>query len=113
MSEGSRWLLSCSQTLSLAFRTGPTARPIATAEKSMLSWVSRELKAAQVSAVGDYTSNGTWDLCLLGMWSVVTDQMGSKVEPLPLYFFGRDDRMLKWVLLAFKVARRTAPCHCT
>ncbi|GAA5893500.1 uncharacterized protein JCM6883_003539 [Sporobolomyces salmoneus] len=97
MSEGSRWLLSSSQTLSLAFRTGPSAHPIETAEKSMLSWVSRELKEAQVSAVGDYTANGIWDLCLLGLWSVVTDQLGSKVEPLPLYFFGRDDRMLKAV----------------
>lgn len=97
MSEGSRWLLASSQTLSLAFRTGPSARPIETAEKIMLKWVSRELKEAQVSAVGEYTANGIWDMCLLGMWSVVTDQLGSRVEPLPLFFFGRDDRMLKAV----------------
>jgi hypothetical protein len=61
----------------------------------MLKWVSRELKDAQVSAVGDYLANGTWDLVLLGLWSVVLDQMGNKTEALPLYFFGRDDRMLK------------------
>ncbi|GAA5989082.1 hypothetical protein JCM5350_003588 [Sporobolomyces pararoseus] len=97
MSEGSRWLLSSSQTLSLAFRTGPSSKPIQTAEQMMLKWVSRELKQAQVSAVGEYTANGIWDLCLLGLWSVITDQLGNKVDDLPLYFFGRDDRMLKAV----------------
>ncbi|GAA5874865.1 hypothetical protein JCM16303_003010 [Sporobolomyces ruberrimus] len=97
MSEGSRWLLNSTQTLSLAFRTGPTAKPIETAEKVMLKWVSRELKEAQVSTVGDYVANGIWDLSILGMWSVVLDQMGKEVEGLPLYFFGRDDRMLKAV----------------
>lgn len=101
MSEGSRWLLNSTQTLSLAFRTGPTAKPIETAEKVMLKWVSRELKEAQVSTVGDYVANGIWDLSILGMWSVVLDQMGKEVEGLPLYFFGRDDRMLKYVFHSF------------
>ncbi|GAA5925525.1 uncharacterized protein JCM15063_005049 [Sporobolomyces koalae] len=96
MSEGSRWLLSSTQTLSLAFRTGPSSKPIASAESIMSKWCSRELKEAQVSAVSEYLANGTWDLCLLAMWSVASDQVRD-VEPLPLYFFGRDDRMLKAV----------------
>ncbi|GAA6024939.1 hypothetical protein JCM11491_000963 [Sporobolomyces phaffii] len=98
MSEGSRWLVASAHTLALAFRTGSQARPVATAQDMMLKWVSRELQRAQVSAVGDYTANGVGDLCLLGLWDVVVDQLGAaSAEPLPLYYFGRDDRMLKAV----------------
>lgn len=48
-----------------------------------------------MSAVEEYTSNGVWDLSLLGVWSVVQDQTGEG-EALPLWYFGRDDRMLKY-----------------
>lgn len=108
MSEGNRWLLSSTHQLSLAFRTGPLARPIEQAEKIMFSWVSRELKERQVSAVEEYTSNGVWDLSLLGVWSVVQDQTGEGEGPLPLWYFGRDDRMLKYVPKVFSQSPSSA-----
>ncbi|GAA5822165.1 hypothetical protein JCM10212_002975 [Sporobolomyces blumeae] len=105
MSEGNRWLVSSAQTLSLAFRSGPAAKPVSTAVSIMTKWVSRELQAQQVAAVGEYTANAVGDLCWLGLWSIVTDQVRD-VEPVPLYFFARDDRILKAVEERIAVLRQ-------
>ncbi|GAA5967845.1 hypothetical protein JCM11641_005784 [Rhodosporidiobolus odoratus] len=97
MLEGTRFLQSSSQTLSLALRSPPTiGKPVATAQGLLHQWVSKELKERQVASVEDYLANATGDLVLLGIWGVVLDQLPvGKVEPVPLYYFARDDRIHK------------------
>lgn len=97
MLEGTKFLHSATQTLSLALRTPLAAKPVATAQALMLKWVSRELRDKQVASVDEYLANGTGDLVLLGLWSVAQDQVGREAEEVPLYFFARDDRIQKCV----------------
>lgn len=96
MLEGSRFLLSSTQTLSLALRSTRESKPVETAQKLMLKWVSRELKERQVASVEEYVANGVGDLVLLGLWSIVQDQV-KEAETIPLWFFARDDRIQKCV----------------
>lgn len=91
MSEGDKWLISSTHKISLALRTGPSGKPVSSAEILVDKWVSRELKKSQIAAVSEYTANAVGDLILLGLWSVVTDTVVG--DPLPLYFFARDNRM--------------------
>ncbi|GAA5894617.1 hypothetical protein JCM5296_002907 [Sporobolomyces johnsonii] len=107
MTEGDRWLVASSHTLSLAFRTGPAAHPVETAKGIMHKWVSRELKARQVAAVEAYVDNAVGDLCLLGLWSIVQDQV-PRAESIPLYFFARDDRIHKAVEERLAVLQKSA-----
>lgn len=96
MLEGSRFLLSSTQTLSLALRSPRESKPVETAQKLMHKWVSRELKERQVASVEEYIANGVGDLVLLGLWSIVQDQV-KEAETIPLWFFARDDRIQKCV----------------
>ncbi|GAA5887940.1 hypothetical protein JCM6882_000809 [Rhodosporidiobolus microsporus] len=97
MLEGTRFLQSSSQTLSLALRSPPkVGKPVEAAEQLLHKWVSRELKERQVASVGEYLANGSGDLVMLGLWSLVVDRL-PQVDPIPLYYFARDDRIHKAV----------------
>ncbi|KAK4054538.1 hypothetical protein OIV83_001032 [Microbotryomycetes sp. JL201] len=94
MSEGDRWIQSASHTVALALRRGPQGRPVHTATSLVNKWVGRELKQQEIASVSEYLANAAGDLVLLGCWSVVTDKVLNG-EPIPLYYFARDDRILK------------------
>ncbi|KAK4056655.1 hypothetical protein OIO90_002207 [Microbotryomycetes sp. JL221] len=94
MSEGDRWIQSASHTVALALRQGSQGRPVTTSESLVNKWVGRELKQQEIAGVGEYLANATGDLVLLGCWSVVTDKV-LHGEQIPLYYFSRDDRILK------------------
>ncbi|BGP16638.1 hypothetical protein JCM10213v2_004640 [Rhodosporidiobolus nylandii] len=99
MLEGSRFLQSSAQTISLALRSKPAVgQPVSSAQTLLLKWVSRELKERQIASVEDYLANATGDLVMLGLWEHVLDGLPlGKVEAVPLYYFARDDRILKAV----------------
>ena len=94
MLEGTKFLHASTQTLSLALRAPLVSKPVETARRAMHKWVSRELKEKQVASVEEYLANATGDLVLLGLWSIVMDQV-REAEEVPLYFFARDDRIQK------------------
>jgi len=96
MLEGTKFLQSSTQTLSLALRAPLASHPVATAHGLMHKWVSRELKDKQVASVEEYLANATGDLVLLALWSIVQDQV-READEVPLYFFARDDRIQKCV----------------
>ncbi|GAA6042043.1 hypothetical protein JCM8097_004076 [Rhodosporidiobolus ruineniae] len=111
MLEGSRFLASSSQTVSLALRQPPKiGKPVEAAEGLLHKWVSRELKERQVASVKEYLANATGDLVMLGIWGVVMDQlpMGT-VEAVPLYFFARDDRIHKALQDRLHLLRQSSP----
>lgn len=94
MSEGDKWLADSSHKTALALRGGATSKPVESAGKLVEKWMGRELKAGEIAAVSEYVANATGDLILLGLWSIVGDKLLS-AEPIPLYFFARDDRISK------------------
>lgn len=96
MLEGHKFLQASTADLSLALRNPLASKPVATAQKLMLKWVSRELAARQVATVEEYVANAVGDLILLGIWSIVQDQV-REAEEIPLYYFARDDRIQKAV----------------
>ncbi|GAA5984101.1 hypothetical protein JCM10908_006051 [Rhodotorula pacifica] len=96
MLEGTKFLQSSMATLSLALRYPQASKPVAAAQKLMLKWVSRELADRQVASVEEYIANAVGDLVLLGIWSIVQDQLPG-ADSIPLYFFARDDRIQKAV----------------
>ncbi|GAA5897983.1 hypothetical protein JCM8208_003216 [Rhodotorula glutinis] len=108
MLEGTKFLQSSTQTLSLALRAPLASKPVATAHGLMHKWVSRELKDKQVASVEEYLANATGDLVLLGLWSIVQDQV-READEVPLYFFARDDRIQKAVEERLSLLRRTSP----
>ncbi|ORY89381.1 hypothetical protein BCR35DRAFT_300542 [Leucosporidium creatinivorum] len=94
MSDGDRWILDSTHKVALALRSGPGGKPVESAGKIVEKWMGRELKASEIASVGEYVANATGDLVLLGLWSIVTDKVLDG-EPIPLYFFARDDRITK------------------
>jgi hypothetical protein len=91
MSEGDKWILESTQSVSLALRGG---RGVELAEEVVMKWVSRELKEGEVASVGEYLANCVGDLVLMGLWSLVLD-LGVEGETLETWLFARDDRMTK------------------
>ena len=105
MLEGNKFLQSSTATLSLALRTPQASKPVSSAHQLMLKWVSRELAAAHIASVEEYLANAVGDLVLLGIWSIVQDQIRA-AESIPLYYFARDDRIQKAVEERLALLRR-------
>lgn len=105
MLEGNKFLQSSTATLSLALRTPQASKPVSAAHQIMLKWVSRELAAAHIASVEEYLANAVGDLVLLGIWSIVQDQIRA-AESIPLYYFARDDRIQKAVEERLALLRR-------
>ncbi|GAA5870811.1 hypothetical protein JCM3774_001683 [Rhodotorula dairenensis] len=105
MLEGNKFLQSATATLSLALRSPQASRPVAAAQQLMLKWVGRELADRQIASVEEYVANAVGDLVLLGIWSIVQDQVRD-AESIPLYYFARDDRIQKAVEERLSYLRR-------
>lgn len=108
MLEGNKFLQSSTATLSLALRSPLASKPVSAAHQLMLKWVSRELAAAHIASVEEYLANAVGDLVLLGIWSIVQDQIRA-AESIPLYYFARDDRIQKAVEERLALLRRNHP----
>ncbi|EPQ59278.1 hypothetical protein GLOTRDRAFT_70571 [Gloeophyllum trabeum ATCC 11539] len=94
MSEGDRWIYSQVSSMATALRAGISEKPVTTAEFAVRNFATRELgKADAIAALEDYVANATVDLLMMGIWSIVLDQVEG--EPIPVYYFARDDRVYK------------------
>jgi len=97
MSEGDKWIRETSQAVGLALRSGPSAKPVATALQAIRSFATAELRNLSridaIASLDDFIGNATNDLICMGLWGVITDTLPG--EALPLYAFARDDRIFK------------------
>lgn len=94
MSEGDNWVRAQIHTVSIALRSGSAGKPVSTAETAVRKFATRELsKADAIAALEDYIANATVDLLLLSAWSMALDSIPG--EPIPLYYFARDDRVFR------------------
>ncbi|KAF8307006.1 hypothetical protein DL93DRAFT_2143470 [Clavulina sp. PMI_390] len=92
MSEGDKWVHSTVASVSLALRAGNEAKPVDTASQAVRKFATRELnKAENIASLDDYIANATFDLVLMGAWSLVGDVVETHI--LPTYAFARDLRM--------------------
>lgn len=94
MSEGEKWIRAQVSSASLALRSGNTGKPVSTAEAAVRKFATKELsKADAIAALEDYVANATTDLLLLGAWAIALESIEG--EPIPVYYFARDDRVFK------------------
>ncbi|PPQ64707.1 hypothetical protein CVT24_008334 [Panaeolus cyanescens] len=94
MSEGDKWVYAQSTAVARAFSAGPEAQPVRTASIAVRKFATRELgKAQMIAAFEDYVSNATADLLLMGAWTNVLQSVNA--DPLPSYYFARDDRVYR------------------
>lgn len=94
MSEGEKWIRAQVSSVSLALRSGNAGKPVSTAEAAVRKFATKELsKADAIAALEDYVANATTDLLLLGAWAIALESIEG--EPIPVYYFARDDRVFK------------------
>jgi len=94
MSEGDKWVWAQTSTVALALRAGTEGKPVQAAEQAVRKFATKELgKAASIAALEDYVANATVDLLILAAWSSASNMIGG--EPIPSYYFARDDRIYK------------------
>lgn len=94
MSEGEKWIRAQVSSVSLALRSGNAGKPVSTAEAAVRKFATKELsKADAIAALEDYVANATTDLLLLGAWAIALESIEG--EPIPTYYFARDDRVFK------------------
>ncbi|KAJ8502434.1 hypothetical protein ONZ45_g11765 [Pleurotus djamor] len=94
MSEGEKWVRDQTANVSLALRAGTAGKPVNTASSAVRRFATKELgRADLIAALEDYVANATVDLLMLAAWSWVAETLD--VEPIPTYYFARDDRVYK------------------
>jgi len=94
MSEGDRWVVGQSHNVALTLKAGTEGKPVSTAEQAVRKFCTKELgKAELIASLEDYIANATADLLVMGAWSCVLDVVDG--EPIPTYYFARDDRMFR------------------
>ncbi|KAG1839068.1 hypothetical protein C8R48DRAFT_741991 [Suillus tomentosus] len=94
MSEGEKWIRAQVSSASLALRSGNAGKPVSTAEAAVRKFATKELsKADAIAALEDYVANATTDLLLLGAWAIALESIEG--QPIPVYYFARDDRVFK------------------
>jgi hypothetical protein len=94
MSEGEKWVQAQVDNVALALRSGNASKPVNTAESAVRSFATKELGKAQViAALEDYVANATADLLMMAAWSIALD--GVDGQPIPTWYFARDDRVYK------------------
>jgi len=94
MSEGDKWVSTQASNIGLALRAGTAGKPVQAAGSAVRSFATKELgKAAAIAALEDYVANATADLLMLGAWSSAMGLIHS--QPIPTYYFARDDRVYK------------------
>ncbi|KAF5321593.1 hypothetical protein D9619_000465 [Psilocybe cf. subviscida] len=88
MSEGDKWVVAQVYEISRALSMGSDGKPVATAGASVRRFATRELgKADLIASLEDY------DLLMMGAWANVLNTISG--DPLPSYYFARDDRVYK------------------
>ncbi|KAJ8523554.1 hypothetical protein ONZ45_g64 [Pleurotus djamor] len=87
-------IASFMQTLVMTLRAGTAGKPVNTASSAVRRFATKELgRADLIAALEDYVANATVDLLMLAAWSWVAETLD--VEPIPTYYFARDDRVYK------------------
>ncbi|KAJ3018534.1 hypothetical protein NUW54_g316 [Trametes sanguinea] len=73
---------------------GTAGKPVHTAEAAVRSFATKSLGQAEfIASLEDYIANATADLLMMAAWSLVLQVV--KGEPLPAYYFARDDRVYR------------------
>jgi len=94
MSEGDKWVLEHSIAVARMLSSDYSGKPVQEAEAAVRHFATRELgKAELIASLEDYVANATADLVILGAWSLVLDTI--RAEPIPSYYFARDDRVFR------------------
>ncbi|KAG8955727.1 hypothetical protein FRC04_007718 [Tulasnella sp. 424] len=112
MSEGDRWLLSQIHQISLEMRG--EGKPVEAAEEAVRKFATRELGKAKglIAAVDDYIANATGDLLMMAAWSLASEKIGEG-DPVPTYYFARDDRVYKAFTSRFRQYRAAIRKKCS
>ncbi|KAJ3559825.1 hypothetical protein NM688_g89 [Phlebia brevispora] len=112
MSEGDQWVLAQVASISGALREGTTGRPVEQASNTVRKFATKQLgKADTIAALEDYVANATADLLLMAAWSSVLDTIEG--EPIPTYYFARDDRVYKAFVDRLDLHKRAIERTCT
>ncbi|KAH9894236.1 hypothetical protein C8Q73DRAFT_790798 [Cubamyces lactineus] len=94
MSEGDSWILLQTADVAVALRQGTAGKPVHNAEAAVRSFATKSLGQADfIASLEDYIANATADLVMMAAWSLVLQVV--KGEPLPTYYFARDDRVYR------------------
>jgi hypothetical protein len=94
MSEGDKWVYAQVSTVSRALNAGKDGKPVQVAGACVRRFATKELgKADLIASLEDYVSNATADLLMMGAWAIALQSF--KGDPLPSYYFARDDRVYK------------------
>ncbi|KAF8812360.1 hypothetical protein BYT27DRAFT_7182802 [Phlegmacium glaucopus] len=94
MSEGDKWLYAQVSTVSRALNAGADGKPVQVAGACVRRLATKELgKADLIASLEDYVANATADLLMMGAWAIALQSF--KGDPLPSYYFARDDRVYK------------------
>ncbi|KAI9063362.1 hypothetical protein FKP32DRAFT_1650965 [Trametes sanguinea] len=94
MSEGDSWIALETADIAVALRQGTAGKPVHTAEAAVRSFATKSLGQADfIASLEDYIANATADLLMMAAWSLVLQVV--KGEPLPAYYFARDDRVYR------------------
>ncbi|KAJ7744528.1 hypothetical protein DFH07DRAFT_834634 [Mycena maculata] len=94
MSQGEVWVMGQAGNIGLALRAGTEGHPVQTADAAVRKFATRELgKADLIASLADYIANATADLLMLGAWMNVCEVL--ELQPIPTYYFARDDRVYK------------------
>ncbi|KAI0751321.1 hypothetical protein C8Q80DRAFT_1099496 [Daedaleopsis nitida] len=94
MSEGDSWIALQTADVAVALRMGSDGKPVHNAESAVRSFATKNLgKADFIASLEDYIANATADLVMIAAWSCALSAI--KDEPIPNYYFARDDRVYR------------------
>ncbi|KAI0637773.1 hypothetical protein C8Q77DRAFT_388200 [Trametes polyzona] len=94
MSEGDSWVALQTADIAIALRQGTEGKPVHKAADAVRSFATKSLgKADFIASLEDYVANATADLVMMAAWSLVLQVV--RGEPLPAYYFARDDRVYR------------------
>ncbi|KAI0649984.1 hypothetical protein C8Q79DRAFT_902510 [Trametes meyenii] len=94
MSEGDSWIALQTADIAVALRQGTEGKPVHNAQAAVRSFATKSLGQADfIASLEDYIANATADLVMMGAWSLVLQLVQG--EPLPSYYFARDDRVYR------------------
>ncbi|KAI0773843.1 hypothetical protein C8Q74DRAFT_1438226 [Fomes fomentarius] len=94
MSEGDSWIALQTADVAAALRMGTEGKPVHNAESAVRSFATKNLgKADLIASLEDYIANATADLVMMAAWSCALSVI--KAEPIPIFYFARDDRVYK------------------
>ncbi|KAI0352692.1 hypothetical protein OH77DRAFT_1497725 [Trametes cingulata] len=94
MSEGDSWIALQTADIAVALRQGTAGKPVHEAQEAVRSFATKSLgKADFIASLEDYIANATADLVMMAAWSLVLQVVQG--DPLPAYYFARDDRVYR------------------